>query len=61
MGGTTGTQLPDGTVVIKGDPQQMHHIRCMACHGQANEVRRPDGKKIYKCVHCGREWTSTKI
>ncbi len=61
MGAPVGTKLPDGTVVIKGNPQQMRRMTCMKCHGACNEVTRPDGKKVYKCPHCGREWTGKKF
>jgi DNA-directed RNA polymerase subunit RPC12/RpoP len=61
MGVTTGTKLPDGTVVLKGDPQQMRKITCMGCQEEAKLITRPDGKRIYKCVACGREWRATKF
>ena len=61
MGVTSGTKLPSGIVVVKGDPQQMHKVRCMRCHGEAKEITRSDGKKLYRCVHCGREWAATRI
>jgi len=61
MGLTSGTRLPDGTVVIQGDVQHMNKMRCMACHGDAIQTVRPDGKIIFKCTACGREWAATKF
>lgn len=61
MGVISGTKLPDGTVVIRGDAQHLNKIRCMSCQCLAYESARADGKKLFRCTNCGREWTSTRI
>jgi ribosomal protein L34E len=61
MSVTTGVKLPDGTVVIQGDAQHMNKMRCMGCHGEARQMTKPNGKKVFKCSSCGREWVASKF
>jgi len=56
-----GTKLPDGTIIIKGNPQQPNRMTCMGCHNEAHVITRPDGKQLYQCTGCGREWIATKF
>jgi flavoprotein len=56
-----GVKLADGTVMLKGNPQQPKRMSCMSCHCEAHEVTRPDGKRLYKCIGCGREWTAVNF
>lgn len=58
---STGVKLPDGTVVIQGDAQHMNKMRCMGCQGEARQQVKPNGKKVFKCSSCGREWVATKF
>ena len=59
MGVTSGTKLPNGTVVLQGDAKHMNKMRCMGCHGEAREKTLPNGRKLFKCTSCGREWVAT--
>lgn len=61
MGVRSGTKLPDGTVVTRGDVRTLGKLRCLHCHGTAVSFIRPDGKKVFKCENCGREYTSSKF
>ena len=61
MSVTTGTKLPDGTVVIQGDAMHMNKMRCMGCQGEAIAHVKPNGKKVFRCTACGREWIATKF
>lgn len=61
MSVTAGTKLPDGTVVLQGDPQNMNRMRCMGCHGLATQQTKPNGKKVFKCSSCGREWVASRF
>jgi NAD-dependent SIR2 family protein deacetylase len=56
---TSGTKLPDGTVVLQGEPMHMNKMRCMKCYGEARQVTNAQGKKVFKCDGCGREWLAT--
>lgn len=61
MGISHGVKLPDGTVVVKGNAHQAGKIACMGCQGEAHEVVMANGKKVYQCINCGRQWSSTKF
>jgi hypothetical protein len=58
---TSGTRLPDGTVVIQGDAFNMNKLRCMSCHSEAIQQTKPNGKKVFRCTACGREWIAKKF
>jgi transposase-like protein len=57
---SSGIRLTDGTVVLSGDPRSTR-MHCMSCHGEAHEVPKPNGQKVFRCTTCGREWTSSKM
>jgi hypothetical protein len=61
MSVTSGVKLPNGTVVIQGDAQHMNKMRCMGCLSEAVECTRRDGKKVFRCVACKREWVASKF
>ena len=56
---TAGTKLPDGTIVLKGDPHNMKRMRCMGCQGETAPHLTREGKKVLRCTSCGRIWTSS--
>ena len=58
---STGTMLPNGTVVIKGDVMHMNKMVCSGCNGDAIETVLPNGKKVFRCTTCGRQWVASKF
>lgn len=58
MSVTSGTKLPDGTVITRGDTSKVGSVRCLKCKSLAYPHTKPNGKKVLRCSSCGREWTS---
>ena len=48
-----GQQLPNGTVVIRGDANKLRQVNCPRCHLELNARSKANGDKVLKCPRCG--------